>query len=764
MAGQAHRERVAVLGGGPAAMAAAFELTAPGVERFDVTVYQPGWRLGGKCASGRNMAPDRGARIEEHGLHIWFGFYENAFELMRRAYDELARPAGSPLATLQDAFKGCDEIVLYDRQDGEWVALAFHPPRNELRPGDGHGPPGFWDIARWMCEWSLREHSRVLAEHGEELGIDAGAARSAPEQMWDALSRLAKHHRAGGALREAQLLTHAHGLAVEAQARGTTTLPRAASAAVERLGAIASVPAEHLLAGLLTGFRDWLWDLLGELCAEDPHVRLFFTIFDTFATATAGIVRDGVLAKGWEAINQYDLCEWLSHHGAKQITVGASPAQRAPMLRAIYDVAFGYPGGRIADANIAAGTAINDFLRLSFSYRGSLMYKMQAGMGDTVLTPFYEVLERRGVKFRFFNVVTGLGLTPDGAQVNEIELVSQVQLVGDRYDPLVDVQDLPCWPSEPRWEQLDGGAELCERGVDFELEPNPLGRPPRTLRLGEDFEKVVLAIAVGALGGICDRVAARHERFAEMLAAAATVPTQAFQLWLTSAPTSLGWSHSQDSVAGCYEEPIDTWCDMTHLLAREAWKPEQEVNGIAYFCGVLEEHPGEDARSATARVRDGMRAFATDELAALWPLACTASGALRWPVLADPRSRASGPARLESQYWRANVTGSERYVLTPAGSVRSRLGAGESGVSNLVLAGDWTRNGIDGGCVESAITSGIQAARELTGIRRELVGERPWLALRRGGPISMPPPLAGARSGVQPSAVASGPASPAEPR
>jgi len=43
--------RVAVVGGGCAAMAAAFELTRPEHDgRYAVTVYQLGWRLGGKGA------------------------------------------------------------------------------------------------------------------------------------------------------------------------------------------------------------------------------------------------------------------------------------------------------------------------------------------------------------------------------------------------------------------------------------------------------------------------------------------------------------------------------------------------------------------------------------------------------------------------------------------------------------------------------------------------------------------------------------------
>ena len=78
-------------------MAAAFELTRPEhAGRYEVTVYQLGWRLGGKGASGRGPA----GRIEEHGLHLWMGFYENAFRLMRECYAELRRdPATCPIAT-----------------------------------------------------------------------------------------------------------------------------------------------------------------------------------------------------------------------------------------------------------------------------------------------------------------------------------------------------------------------------------------------------------------------------------------------------------------------------------------------------------------------------------------------------------------------------------------------------------------------------------------------------------------------------------------
>ena len=134
--------RVAVIGGGCAAMTAAFELTKPEHEgRFAVTVYQLGWRLGGKGASGRGPA----GRIEEHGLHIWLGFYENAFALMREAYAEAARdPQTCPIATWRDAFFPDPHVGVADRSGagdwGEWMALFPRRPACPATPSGRTAP------------------------------------------------------------------------------------------------------------------------------------------------------------------------------------------------------------------------------------------------------------------------------------------------------------------------------------------------------------------------------------------------------------------------------------------------------------------------------------------------------------------------------------------------------------------------------------------------------------------------------------------------
>jgi uncharacterized protein with NAD-binding domain and iron-sulfur cluster len=122
-------------------MAAAFELSATAAlrERFAVTVYQAGWRLDGKGASERDAGPGR--RIEEHGLHVWFGFYEHAFSLMRRCYGALGEQA--PHRPWTRAFVPVETLALVDRHEDGWTTwplqLPADPPATEplapMRPG-----------------------------------------------------------------------------------------------------------------------------------------------------------------------------------------------------------------------------------------------------------------------------------------------------------------------------------------------------------------------------------------------------------------------------------------------------------------------------------------------------------------------------------------------------------------------------------------------------------------------------------------------------
>ncbi len=714
------REKIAVLGGGPAGLAAAFELTAtPALRRrFEVTVYQRGWRLGGKCASGRNAS--RSQRLEEHGLHLWFGFYDNAFRMMRATYDALARPASDRLATFEDAFEACDGLVLWDRQGTGWHPISFVWPRNEERPGADYPLPDVWEIAFRVFEWAASTWDALA---GEALGGGEGGSGVLDLARGALLSVGVEVERGGE-----QLLHLAHQLTRAGHLAARAPQPRLPGAGWAT--ALARRSALAVVARLSSAFRDWMWRRFSTVFEQSPDARMFFTMFDTFASALAGVVADGVLERGWDAINDRELCDWLAEHGAHEVTLGATPAERSPLLRAVYDVAFAYPGGVIGEANAAAGTALNDLLRMAFTYRGSLFYRMGAGLGEAVFTPLYELLKEREVRFEFFNAVSDLGLSDDGQRIERVRVVQQAKLSGDNYEPLVEIDGLMCWPSEPRWSELRDGEALSSARADFEREVNPSGRRPRDLRLGRDFDSVVLAIPVGALPEICGELARRDESFRRMLRSASTVATQAVQLWTARSSRQLGWANSERSIAGSFDEPLSTACDMTHLVAGEGWAGSEEPLGLAYLCGVLEEPAEESPGQALGRVAAGARAFAESDLTTLWPGAAAAGGTFDWDVLAA--AQGTGPARMAAQYCRANTGGSERYVLSLAGSMGDRLSADGTRVENLVLAGDWTRNGIDAGCVEAAVLSGMQAARVLIGHKRRFRGEsHRWLTDRR---------------------------------
>ena len=64
------------------------------------------------------------------------------------------------------------------------------------------------------------------------------------------------------------------------------------------------------------------------------------------------------------------------------------------------------------------------------------------------------------------------------------------------------------------------------------------------------------------------------------------------------------------------------------------------------------------------------------------------------------------------------------YVLAVPGSTAFRLRTDESGFANLVLTGDWIRNGFNSpGCIESAVISGRQAGRHILGGQYSIIGE-----------------------------------------
>jgi uncharacterized protein with NAD-binding domain and iron-sulfur cluster len=351
-------------------------------------------------------------------------------------------------------------------------------------------------------------------------------------------------------------------------------------------------------------------------------------------------------------------------------------------------------------------------------------------MGDVVFAPLYDVLSRRGVRFEFFHKLTKLELSaPGSGDAHVAGLVFDVQArvkSGQEYRPLVSVKGLPSWPARPLFDQLCGGEELEASGVDLESQWDRRGAEQSLLQVGMDFDFVVLGVGLGVLASVCSALVEDSEPWRDMVERVKSVPTQAFQLWLDRDARELGWTDDAVNLSG-FVEPFDTWADLTHLGCVEDWPIEPR--SIAYFCNVLAEpivQPGDDPHGkayvsrALASVRSNCIDFLEREVGYLWP-AAHARGEFCWEALCGDAAEqgaeaAAGSARFSGQYWTANVRPSDRYSQTLPGTTRYRISPLDRSYDNLTVAGDWTSCGINMGCVEAAVMSGMLAAHALAGL------------------------------------------------
>ncbi len=710
---------VAIVGGGCAGLTAAFELTRPELDgKYHVTVYQLGWRLGGKGASGRGLAN----RIEEHGLHVWLGFYENAFRIMRDCYSELERdPRKCPISKWQDAFFQGSFVGVADKgASGEWLQWTTLFPAAPGLPGDPLGPDNPFTIKGYVTRTTalLRTLVAGVETRRKETPLEQPTDRDADGDSGsvDAILRRSKRLLKYGVL-------------------GTTAGFAQAAAVLEVfMQSLPSFPQNHVLE-VLREVTHASRGRLEKFAHDDDETRYMWEIIDLVVAILTGIVRFGIATdpRGFDAINDYECREWLKVNGASDASLDSA------FVRGLFDLAMAYPGGDVNRPALAAGQAIRGALRMFFTYRGALFWKMRGGMGDIVFAPLFEVLKKRGVSFEFFHRLENVGmfdsnqLAPgERGYVKTLEFDVQAHVEAPRdsqsesetapqYQPLVDVNGLPCWPAAPDYTQLANGESMRTSGRDFESFWDRSKVGSKTLRVGRDFDFVVLAIGVGAIPYVCRDLVERDARWRDMVKHVRSVPTQAFQIWLRESMNDLGWSLPPVSLSA-FAKPFDTWADMSHLVPCENWHTPPA--SIAYFCSVLadtdeppDRNDAEYPRRRHAEVRANAIEFLNHHVAGLWPKAVDATQAFRWNLLVDPEERNApdhgNESRFDSQFWTANVNPSDRYVLAPPGSLQYRISPLDNTYDNLTIAGDWTACGFTEGCVEAAVMSGRLAAHAI---------------------------------------------------
>jgi uncharacterized protein with NAD-binding domain and iron-sulfur cluster len=175
----------------------------------------------------------------------------------------------------------------------------------------------------------------------------------------------------------------------------------------------------------------------------------------------------------------------------------------------------------------------------------------------------------------------------------------------------------------------------------------------------------------------------------------------------------LGWQHPRATVSG-YLAPFDTYASMSHLIPREDWAQRRQPGAIAYFCSALPTSAATDAETADRLVRANAVDQLTHFAGHIWPRATTPEGDFRWELLCDDAD-AVQEERLDSQFWSANIDPSDQYVQSLPATGAHRLRADESGFANLFLAGDWINCGLNAGCIEAAVMSGLEAGNAVRG-------------------------------------------------
>ncbi len=675
-------KKIAILGGGISALTTAFELTSqPNWQaQYDITLYQMGWRLGGKCATARGPND----RIEEHGIHGFLGCYYNALPLMADCYKALNRPAGVPLATFEEAFKPGSFVLMWEFINGNLKRWPFTAPTNSLMPDD---PSSLQNIRHWVG---------ALVQFVDQL--------FEPEQT-PALSP--------------------HGIEM--------AIGRALLAELRRIILDAESLVEHMLAAF-DPLWNWLKAKLQALVMDNDELRRLYIMVDFLLSLVRGTIADNIFERGFDVIDNENFSDWLQRHGASVMTASS------PLALNTVNLSYQYPQGDTArTALMAAGCYLHWTLR-SFAFMGAFAWLFEAGTGETVIAPLYEVLIKRGVKFEFFHKVASLELSADKTNVSAINMGVQATLKAPAagYQPLINVQGLPAWPGDPLYDQLVEGQALKDQNIDLESYWTPW-HPVATkqLQAGRDYDQIVFAISIGAVPYLCADIVAARPEWQAMVSKVTTVQTQTMQIWLNRTTTELGWDipfkHPTDTVIGAtYINPLDGQVDFTHLLQWENWPAAHAPKSLWYFSGAMDDYdtppPFTDTdypRRQNERVKAQCIQYLQASTGPLLPLATTNAVSppgdpisLDFTLLHayDPAHAGIGIKRFDQQFWRANIDPTERYVTSPPGSTPARLKAWGSGLSNLVLAGDWIYTGLNVGSVEGAVMGGKLASHAVCGL------------------------------------------------
>lgn len=699
------RKKIVILGAGPAGLSAAFGLTATPelAAQHDITIYQVGWRAGGKCSTGRNGPTNR---IEQNGTHYLFGSYDNCFDLAKTSYDELAAKGIDWFGGYEQAFLPRDLMVFKQFFNGQYRLWPMQLPTNSVEPGTRDG----FLRARDYVSMALQGLVMVVFGGAVLRWLAPPSPLAPPRPLW---------------LRALYALLTPFWLLFSWLVAAAASLAWKALRGLLHLLGDEELEGVAILARALRGLSRFL---LGAFRQRWLVANRLYALADAQCAAIIGLVRDQVLTKGVGAIEEIEFRDWLRKHGADEETV------YAPFITTWYDAVAAYEYGDPTRPNLSAGVSANAILKAVLAYKGHFAYQMRAEIGDSWVAPIFQCLRERGVKIRFFHRVWDV-IPGEGNEIDGVEVERQVELTSgdpDSYQPFLTVAGLHCWPSAPLWDQVKPPHPPATE--DIESFYTTWRGPRHTLRKGQDFDTLILALPLDTARTYCTKLIARSDNWRAMSENLPAVETQSIRLWFKPTLKEIGWA-LPTPILSAYTKPFSTWEDNGELVTVETWPPDQRPQAMSTVFGALpaphvapsfEHHDYPSQQRAQAKAN--AMTFLTSDVGPLWPGAASYADPLGvdWNKLVDLKGGV-GPARFEGQYVRANSGPIERYTMARADTRRWRLATDQSGYANMLLAGDWIQNHILIGCVEGAVVAGLQASRAICGSPKVISGEKTGL-------------------------------------
>ena len=299
------------------------------------------------------------------------GSYENAFRLIRECYAELKRDRRKcRIADWRDGFSPAPFIGLAERsQSGTyWNFLTYFPPGDGL-PGDPLSENDPFTVTSYLARTASILRTLLLAVQASRSSRAATLRNTYRARRSNQSKAKPAEAKGEQSVRLARLL----GLGAIATTAGLIE----AVEMLETVFAPRSILPVNSIAQLLEVIASSARRQLESLIENDAELSVLWQGIDLATAAMRGILRFGLVSdpRGFDAINDYDFREWLRINGASERSLESA------FIRAAYDLVFAYEDGDYGRPRHGAGVALRGALRMLFSSRGSIFWKMHAGNG-----------------------------------------------------------------------------------------------------------------------------------------------------------------------------------------------------------------------------------------------------------------------------------------------------------------------------------------------------------------------------------------------